>query len=319
MSFTFTSLTQQQVTWNLTDTSGAIITGATVTATLYLNRDKFQPLVRPGTPDTIFNNIALIETPGGSGTYVGQIPATFNPLPSDSGYTTVITATLGATPLADFEEPTVVVPPQEVIDLVTLDEVKTWLGFSPTNTSCDASLQMLITSFSQYVLNRTGRASFKVVQQYSEVYDGNGNSRLFLDNTPIVSLIDVLIGLYSVPLSSGVSVPGIFIDRSKKSIVFRNSGFYLTPPLSIYPYRFMPGEGNVQVTYTAGYSAVPYDLQEIVIETVAQNYKRKDWIDLVSKQMSTPGASGTTSYRSWAMTPFAEEVIRFYSRIARPS
>ena len=318
-SFTFYPLEMQNITWSLSDTAGTPISNAVVRATMYSNRDPFQPDVYPGTADSIINALTLAETTT-PGTYQVSVPMTFNPAPALSGFTTVITAAdqLSA-PLGTFNVPTIVTPPQDTIDLVTVEQVKNWLGIGPDMIGCNAVIQLLISSFSQYVLNRTGRSSFKHVVQFSQTYDGNGNNRLFLDETPIVNIVSVNIGSYSVPLSSGVTTPGLYIDRSKKSIVFRNSGFSLTPPLSIYPYRFIPGEGNVQVTYTAGYSAVPFDLQEITIEIVAQNYKRKDWIDLASKALSTPGASGTTSYRAWAITPFAEQVIRFYTRYARPS
>lgn len=314
-SFTFQTNTVQQLTWNLVDISGNPITGATVTATLYLNRSRIDPTNIPGTPDPNFNNINLTETPTLSGTYVGTIPEAFNPIVgADSWFILVITASQGSSILRIFEIPAVVTPDQNEIDLVQLDDVKNWLGFTPSNTSCDGILQICITSFSQYVINATGIESFKKVSQYTEVYDGNGNNRLFLDNRPINSLISVLVGSYSVPLSTSTITPGIYVERSKKSIAFRDSGFTLTAPLSIYPYVFARGTGNVQVTYTAGYTSVPFDLQEITIETVAQNYKRREWIDLASKNVSAQGIGGTTVYRSWAMTPFAESVINFYSR-----
>lgn len=314
-TFTFQALQTQQLSWTLADQNNNPITGATVKATLYSNRSRFTPTVSPGVADSVFNNLTLTETPAASGIYVTLIPESFNPSPALINFITVITGVdSGNNQIGVWEIPTVVVPEQRNIDLVSLSDVKSWMGFDPSNTSCDSIIQLIITSFSQYVLNRTGIQSFKQVSQYTDVYDGNGNSRLFLDNRPILSLLSVIIGSYTVPLSTSLVNPGIFIERGGLSIAFRDPGWSLTAPLSLYPYRFLRGTGNVQVTYTAGYNAVPYDLQEIVIEIVAQNYKRKDWIDLASKNISTPGAAGSTVYRSWALTPMAERVINYYSR-----
>lgn len=205
------------------------------------------------------------------------------------------------------------------IDLVPLSQVKDWLKISQNNTDSDKTIQFLITAFSQYVLNKTGHDSFTKIIQYTEYYDGNGNQRMFLNNSPITELISVLIGSYSAAFSTGTNSSGLFVEQSQKSIAFRSSGGILYPAYSIYPYRFIPGVGNIQVIYKAGYSAVPYDLSEAVMETVAQNYMRRDWIDLASKSLSIAGGgAGTTSYRSWGMTPQTASIIDIYSRYARP-
>jgi hypothetical protein len=77
------------------------------------------------------------------------------------------------------------------------------------------------------------------------------------------------------------------------------------------------GQGNIQISYTAGYTFVPYDLQEAVIEAVGINYSRKDWIDIASKALSTSGGgSGTTRYRDWHLTPGIQYTLQYYSRRA---
>lgn len=317
-SFTFQSLVQQQLTWNLVDQSGNIISGATVTATLYANRSRSNPITVPGIADSVFNNITLIETPGGSGTYIGTIPETFNPSPAITWFVVVISATQGPNTLADFEIPAIVVPPQNAIDIVLLEDVKSFLNIPSTNTDDDKTLQIIITGFSKYVLNLTGITSFNQVGTFTEYYDGNGNTRLFLRNTPIQTLNSVTIGSYQVPFSSNTATSGIYIEDSRRSIAFRWSGTTLFPPYAIYPYYFTPGQGNIQVVYTAGYSSVPFDLYEAVMETVATYYRRKDWLDMASKALAAGGgASGTTTYRSWHVTPAVQAVLSYYSRYAR--
>lgn len=211
---------------------------------------------------------------------------------------------------------TIITP--SIVDLCSLAEVKDWLGIQPDNTDDDSVIQSLITSFSQFVLNKTGISSFNCVQDFVDTYDGNGSYRIFTDNRPITNVSSVVVGSYNIPQSTSVTTPGYFIERAKKSIAFRSSGQLLMPPQSIYPYLFTPGVGNVVISYSAGYSRVPTDLQEACYKAVAIYYRRKDWIDYDSKSLSAgAGVSGTIRYRSWNLPPEINSVIDFYSRYAR--
>lgn len=203
------------------------------------------------------------------------------------------------------------------IDLIALDQVKSWCSIAETNTDDDSILQFFITSFSQYVLNRTGIDSFNSVVQYTDTYDGNGNERLFVRNPPIQTLISVVAGTFSFPQSSGPSISGVFVEDSQKSIAFRSQVGVLYPPMAIYPYYFPRGIGNIQVTYMGGYNSVPYDLQEICMEEIAILYVRQDWKDLASKSLAVGGVTGTTTYRSWHLQPRSEAILHFYQRYAR--
>jgi hypothetical protein len=319
-SFTFTCLIQQQITWTLTNAVGAPITGATVTASLYVNRNIQNPAQFPGTlADPVnFQNVPLPETnPGVSGVYVGIVPQAFNTVASTTGFVTFITATSGSTILDVWSIPTVVITPQNVNDLVQLDDVKNWLGINLNNTDNDGIIQILISGFTKYVSDRTGIASFTQVNNYNEIYNGNGANRIFLKNYPIQSVISIQVGAYAVPQSTGLLYPGWFIEQDQKSIAIRyaGSGFYMAP-YSIFPQNFTRGTGNVQVIYTAGYTSVPYDLYECAMKVVALNYMRRSWIDLATKSLSVAGSSGHTSFRAWARPPETDEIIRYYQRRA---
>ena len=315
-SFTLRALQQALLPWVLTDQNGNPIAGATVTGTLYANRNLQNVTQFPGTAVTNFTNVSFVESP--AGTYTASLPATINPPAASLGFATVITALSGSTPIGTWTIPTVVIPPQNLFDLVTLDQTKDYLGLQSSNTDDDITIQFLISGFSQYVLNRTGISSFTQTQTFNEIYDGNGNQRLFVLNPPIVTLNSVTIGSFSVPISTGLIVSGVYVEQSGRSIAFRNSGGVLSPPFSIYPYYFTRGYGNIQVNYIGGYTSVPFDLGVCTMKVVAQNYRRKDWIDLASKSLSAgAGVTGTTRYRDWAMPPECEETLRFFSRYAR--
>lgn len=319
-SYSFRSLRTQQFTWNLTDAAGNPVSNCTVESTLYSGRSLLNPTALPGVADPIFQNIGMPETPAASGAYVGIIPETFNPVPSTTQFTSAqyvlsIIASLSSVVLATWNLPAVVVPNGSPIDLVLLDDVKNWLNLSSSNTDSDYLLQLLITSFSRYVLNRTGRDSFSSTT-YTEIYDGNNASRLFLRNSPITNVSSIVVGTYSIPQSTTLTVPGWFIEQSKKSLALRSFGYggQQMIPGSVFPQRFWEGIGNIQITYTAGWTTTPPDLYDAAMETVAVIYARKDWKDMLSRALAISGGSGTTTFRREFLTPGVEEIIEHHSR-----
>lgn len=205
-----------------------------------------------------------------------------------------------------------------IIDLVDLPTCKNWLGIDLNNTDFDSQIAFLITGFSQWVLNRSGVDSFNTVQHYVEIYDGNGAPRMFVLNTPIVSVNSIIMDGTTLPQSSGLTTSGWFIEQSKKSIAIRTGGTMTPQYRGFLPYTFNPGIGNVQIDYTAGYTRVPFDLQEAAMKAVGINFSRKDWKDLASKSMGAQGATGTTVYQKWILPPEIMQVLEFYSRYARP-
>lgn len=318
-SYTFRALQIEQLTWVLTDENNAPVTGATVEASLYANRSLVDPVATPGTSIVGFLDLLLTETPAASGIYIVTIPPLALPDPAVTGYVLSVTATDAFNnDLGQWETRAVLLPPENSVDLVTVDVVKDWLGVPSTNADSDGMIQLLISSFSRFVLNYTGMTSFNSIQQYTEIYDGNGATRMFLRNYPVLSVSTVTIGAFQVPQSNGINVSGFYVEPSGKSIAFRSSSAGIYPQFSIYPYRFTSGQGNIQVVYSAGYSSVPFDLQEACMKQISIYYKRKDYQDLASKALSTGNGAGTITYRSWQLLPEVNAVLDFYSRYAHP-
>lgn len=189
------------------------------------------------------------------------------------------------------------------IDLTTLANVQAYLGL-PSGPA-DAILASMITGASQYWLTRTGRDSLNSVASYSKRYDGSGSRRQFLRNSPITAVSLLQVGSVVIPPSTDYISPGYVIDQSGKSIAIIAVG-----PTGL----FWRGIQNVLVQYSAGYSAVPADVQDKVTQMVAVNYKRKSWIDQASQQLAA--GAGTVTYRGWEIPPEVERVIQAYSRSA---
>jgi hypothetical protein len=154
------------------------------------------------------------------------------------------------------------------LDLTWLLAVKrrAEVGLQPDGTiiatADDQEIQDAITGFSQYLLNWSGLGSLNSVVTLDESYNGNGNNRLMLRSTPILSLISVTQYGVAIPISTGPQAWGAYIGQSKKNIAIRGGvGNFSTFP---YPYQFSPsrgpvfqrGTGNIQVQYTAGYPPI---------------------------------------------------------------
>ncbi len=218
------------------------------------------------------------------------------------------------------------------IDLTTLEQVKDYM--SVCDAKSDNIISWAITSASIYWLWRTGQGNadgsipthspYVSPQAYTEWYDGNGNDRLFLRHSPIVSVQALNINGVAVRASTSFGDGGFVIDQNGRSLTFRSSGSGVTRGVnSSYGYSyssFFPacgfalGTQNIQVLYTAGFVMTPLDINEAVTEMVALTVKRRGWLDL--KQQSMPETIGTTTYRDWEWNPKIESVMRNYARRA---
>ena len=230
-------------------------------------------------------------------------------------------------------------PVPSSLNLCTLDDVKTVLtGMSsgPLGNIDDISLTKLITSASLYWLWRTGRMGsdgsipavsplVQLVTYGPENYDGNGNDRMFLRQTPVRAVTSLLINGVPVPPSTGFGSYGYLIDQNGRSLVFQSassgygnrrfSGNYGAGFQSSYsPCVFSLGTQNITVTYSAGYAGTPYDISEACARMVAVKYRRLSHLD--EKQNAQPQTVGTITYRDWEVPPDIEAVIRFYRRKA---
>jgi len=131
-------------------------------------------------------------------------------------------------------------------DLTTLANALTWLGCPSDDAS--GTLQRVITAVSTAIQNTIGR-NIKTAS-YNEIFDGRGRSRIMVSNWPITAVASVTLGelmQVSVPPRSSASPGYTFSDK----FVYVDS-----------PYFYDPGKRNVQITYTAGYTTVPFDIEQ---------------------------------------------------------
>jgi hypothetical protein len=221
------------------------------------------------------------------------------------------------------------------LDLTTIAAVKSWLsqnGTASSQTTDDANIQLCITSASVYWLYKLGLQDGDVTADtesplvqpvsYSESYNGNGKNQLFLRKRPIQSVASLQIWNAVIPQCppgpTGINTAGWLISDDKKSLYLRNGayGFANTPmPFSGFGrWCFAKGLQNIFVTYSAGFTSTPPDIELAAIQMVGTNYSRKKWIDQKSQQMAN--GAGTITYRDWELQPEVLACMNRYKRFA---
>lgn len=225
------------------------------------------------------------------------------------------------------------------LDLCTVGQVKSWLssnGAPANQEGDDNNIQLCISAAGYEWLLRTGNSPsdgvtnptaspFVTPVQFNEWYDGSGSAEQFLRHFPIVSVQILQINSVQIPQSTGWGSMGWTVAPHQRSIILRNgSNNASTPPganLANYYWwdqlftKGGPGNRlNVNVQYTAGYSATPPDITEACIEMVAVNYRRRDWIDQASQSMAQN--AGTVRYRDWELPPRVLKCMRRYARLS---
>ncbi|HTH96016.1 MAG TPA: phage head-tail connector protein [Stellaceae bacterium] len=178
-------------------------------------------------------------------------------------------------------------------DLALLDDVKAWLNLATTGD--DDLLGRLITAVSTGIVTWLGRQILSA--DYQETRDGTGGRTLAFIQAPVSAVASLTIDDRPIPAAADAHSPGYLFSASR---------------LSLLGYRFRPGLGNVQISYTAGYPAVPADIAQACIQLVAMRYRERDRIGLVSK-----GLGGeTTSFVQAAMPQDVAAVLQRYRRVA---
>lgn len=152
------------------------------------------------------------------------------------------------------------------MQLAALEDLKSWLGYDPTDATDDQPLTRLLAAASgsaeAYCQRSFSQAS------YSELLDGNGQNEINLANWPICSVQSLQIDGRFIP-AFGPGVPNGWTAKDWK--------------VSLVGYRFSRGEKNVAITYTAGYYVIPDVLQQAVIELAAYRWRNRNRIGLSSQ------------------------------------
>lgn len=214
------------------------------------------------------------------------------------------------------------------VDMTTVASAASWAGITiptPDPTGVANNVQACLTAASLEFLRLTGRgprnwqtatqSPFNQPVEYTEIYDGNGNQKLFLRNFPVNSVSSLLFGSQSVPASTGPGMGGYVVDNTGRAVALINGGFNAPDTWAYVAARrggigpfggFPQGIQNITVSYLAGFNlqAIQNELQTVVKAWQAATVYSAG--DLVSgggyiQQAVTSGTSGTTA-PSWMAT-----------------
>jgi uncharacterized phiE125 gp8 family phage protein len=177
-------------------------------------------------------------------------------------------------------------------DLTTLSNLRSWLGV--TGNSDDVLLTRLVTAASAYVETYISRKI--LTASYTETVDGNGGDRQILRNYPIQSVSAVTISGAVIPISTAWNVAG-----------YQNDDIGVT----LIGYTFSRARRNVTVAYTAGFTTVPLDIEQCVLDMCSLRYRERDRIGFVSKSL----AGETVTFMVKDMSDSVRTILNNYRRV----
>lgn len=137
--------------------------------------------------------------------------------------------------------------------LTTLEGVKSYLKI--IDDSDNLLLEDLINASSSTIENFCKR-KFKEQAYVDEEFDGTGKYYLLLDQYPVKSI-------ESVTVDGEIIVPTDYKVKKRNGILLKSNGVWPT------------GEININVSYTAGYTDIPYDL-DLACKHLVMSYFKSD-------------------------------------------
>lgn len=182
--------------------------------------------------------------------------------------------------------------------LTDLATVKEWLGILPSSIDDDTLLERLIDAVSKKITDAIGRAIEST--EYDEYYTGYSPRKLALKNYPVTAVDTLTI--------SGEDVPAWTEETGEGYIILGNDTIALNGSYSFRTTEF----NNVHIVYTAGYAAIPDDLEQACIDLVALRYRSRDRIGQQSKIL----AGETVRYSVVDLPPEVAEVVARYKDMA---
>lgn len=176
-------------------------------------------------------------------------------------------------------------------DLTTLSNVRQWLNISGTGD--DLLLSRLISASSDFI--KTWLSRDITLTYYSAFRNGTGTNRLMLRNYPVVSFTELSIDGITIPPSTNRGPGYVYDDFS----------------IQLIGYIFTKGIMNVGVSYQAGYSTVPTEIDQACIELVAMRYKEREHIG----QTSSSQGGQTVTYNQDDLTDSIRSTLSQYRKV----
>lgn len=271
--------------------SGVPTAGATVTGTL---------LDEKGAVVSALENVTLLDVQGTPGSYTAFIPGTFTAPPGN--YLLKINANKNGALF--FTEQAVVVPffsttsPMPVGAFTTVAALKQFAGKKAEDRTMDDLFFRLINRFGAYALNLCNRKSFLEID-YSEKFNGNGGTRVSpmyaFATSPITSITSLTVDGKTIPACPDDVRPGYAFD---------NFTVYLRG------YSLCRGVQNISLTYTAGLTTIPVELEQACIDACIFWLNKRDFLGKSSVNV----AGETVAFDKSDLPETASVVLKQFTR-----
>jgi hypothetical protein len=177
-------------------------------------------------------------------------------------------------------------------DLTTLTKVKRYIFGNEPALDSDEVLSDLITSSSAWVERQIGKRYD--THTVTEPRDGDGTTRMVLEQTPTADVTSVTV--------DGVIVP-------KRTAVDGEGWVYADGAVDLVGYVFTRGVQNIVFVYTAG-ETVPADVEQAVIRHVALSL-----FDRNREGLASSSGDGSATFSPGATLAFIQGVIDLHREL----
>jgi hypothetical protein len=203
--------------------------------------------------------------------------------------------------------------------MLTLAEVKLQLGI--TDSSKDTLLNQLIAQAIAHAKRETQRLF--TVEELVEFYDGTNTSKLVLRESPVVSVDEIRLddnGHYGQSIDSfgdeTILIEGVDYAVNG-SIVHRINAWW--PPRVVnrigqLSNEIRHGQGNIKVTYHAGFDGMPDDIKDACIQIIARRLETQTGREVASKKMDYVSVSYGNDKDSSSEIASINQVFRSYRK-----
>lgn len=171
-------------------------------------------------------------------------------------------------------------------DLTTLAKVKLYLDLKSNDS--DGLLQQLITSSSAWIKSTLNRDLTQAT--YTRTFDGRGGRAIMLPQYPVTAV-------------TAVSVDGVAL-LAADYVATENA-------VELVSGQFPRGAGRVSITWTAGYSATPADVDQACVELVAWRYKEIPNLKTSSKVIG----GETINFQTTPMPSQVDMLLKQYRKV----
>lgn len=182
--------------------------------------------------------------------------------------------------------------------LTSLAFAKTYLKIPALETSLDSLVEFWINVASQRIETEVNRKLKS--QSYTHYFDGRNNNIILLQEFPVTAISSV-----AIDSTGSFTDPGTVVDSSGYKITDNQNSVVLLN--EIFPRGFF----NVKIVYTAGFAAVPCDLENACLWIVSYYHKMRDTGD-IGRTAKGKGDESVTILQD--MPKDVRDTLAFYKR-----